>query len=220
MRIEDTVRRLNPEFFPGNLQRVRFPDLSYNIQYFNVDYIPYPLSGVWGDAYIYKRFGKQNNLWQIGGKGTYTKKVLPKSYLQFQASGMVRFPFDQPYFNMRMLGTSDMYMRGMEYYVIDGVAGGLVRATAIQKVLDVKIKNPIHIKTLDKIPLRLYLKAFSDVGYAYNPNPGNSRLNNRLLKSWGIGLDIVSIYDVVLKLEYSFNQMGDKGFFVHSKSDF
>ena len=220
LQIQDTVLKLNPSFFPSAQRRVRYPDMSYNIQYYNVDYIPYPLKGVFADAHIYKRFGNQNNIWQIGGKGTYSMQLKPSSYLQFQASGLIRFPFKQPYFNTRMFGTSDLYLRGMEYYVIDGVAGGVVRGTAIQRALKFNLPMPVKTKLVDKIPVQIFLKAYSDLGYSYNPNPGNSMLNNKLLRAWGFGVDIVTIYDIVLKLEYSFNQLGDKGFYVHSKSDF
>ena len=64
------------------------------------------------------------------------------------------------------------------------------------------------------------LKAYGDLGYSYLPNPGNSRLNNKLLRTWGAGVDVLTIYDVVLKLEYSFNQLGEKGLFIHTATDF
>lgn len=220
IQIQDTVRKLNPEFFSAAATRIRFPDFTYVIQYFNVDYIPYPLKGFSGDAQFYKRFGKDNSMWQISGKGTYSKQVFSKSYVQFQASGLIRFPYKQPFYNLRLLGSSDLYMRGLEYYIIDGVAGGMARATAKQKVLDVKISSPIKSKTHNKIPLRLFLKTYGDVGYAYNPKPGTSLFNNKLLRTWGIGLDILTFYDIVFKLEYSFNQLGEKGLFVHTKDDF
>ncbi len=219
LQVSDTIVKLNPLYFPVNTTRVRFPDFSYNIQYFNVDYIPYPLKGFMGDAQFYKRFGKKDNVWQVGGKGTFTKKIFPNSYLQFQASGMVRLPFNQPYYNTRLFGNSDLYMRGMEYYVIDGVAGGVVRATAIQKAFQFNLPMPVKIKTIPKVPVKVYVKGFGDAGYSYNPRPGNSMLNNKFLKSWGIGIDVVTIYDIVLKFEYSFNQLGDKGLYIHSKSD-
>jgi outer membrane protein assembly factor BamA len=219
IQINDTVRKLNPEFFPASLTRIRFPDFTYVIQYFNVDYIPYPLKGFSGEAQFYKRFGRGNNMWQIAGRGTYSKQVLPKSYVQFQASGLVRFPYKQPYYNLRMFGSSDLYMRGLEYYIIDGVAGGMVRATAKHKALDFGIPNPLS-KSHTKIPVRVFVKTYGDMGYAYNPKPGTSLFNNKLLKTWGIGIDVVTIYDIVFKLEYSFNQIGEKGLFVHTKDDF
>lgn len=219
IQVHDSVVKLNSSFFPGMSRRVRFPDLSYNIQYFNVDYIPYPLKGFSGEGTLYKRFGKENNLWQLDARGTYSFPVSPSSYLQFQAAGIIRFPYNQPYYALRMFG-GDLYLRGLEYYVIDGVAGGMVRGTALQKVLDFTINNPVKIKNLEKVPFRVFLKTYSDLGYSYNPHPGNSILNNKLLKTWGVGIDIITFYDIVIKLEYSFNQLGKNDLFIHSKSDF
>jgi hypothetical protein len=60
---------------------------------------------------------------------------------------------------------------------------------------------------------------FSDFGYAHNPvNPENS-LTNRMLYTAGGGIDIVSFYDFVLRVDYSFNQLGQNGLFLHIKSD-
>ncbi len=218
--VKDTVLLSNPNFFPGGLKRVRLPGIGYSIEHFNVDYIPYPLKGVYVDARIYKRFGKHTNVWEFGGKGRYNFKMFHKTYMEFQAAGVLRFPFRQPYFSSRLFGTSDLYMRGLEYYVIDGVAGGMARATAKREVLSFNLKTPIKSRSHDKIPFRIFLKGFGDIGYAYSKEQGNNFLNNRLLRTGGIGVDILTFYDVVLKLEYSFNQFGEKGLFVHSRSDF
>lgn len=160
------------------------------------------------------------NVWQLGARGTYTIPVFSKSYLQFQAAGLLKLPFKQPYYNLGMFGSNDFFMRGLEYHVIDGVAGGFGRATAIKQLLSWNIKNPVKIKGHDKIPLRILVKGYGDAGYSYNPNANSSILNNRVLKTWGAGIDILTFYDIVLKLEYSYNQLGKQGLFVHSKSDF
>ena len=217
--ISDSVLKFNPDFFPNRSTKLSYYDLAYTIQYFNVDYIPYPLSGFKGEASLYKRFGKLNNLWQLSANGTYNKKIFSKSYLEFQFSGVIKAPFDQPYFTTRIFGSSNMYMRGLEYYVIDGVAGVLGRVTAKKEVLSISIRNPIPLKTLEKIPFRFFVKAFTDAGYAHSPREA-SRLNNRWLQTVGAGIDILSIYDLVLKVEYSFNQFGQSGLFFHTSTDF
>ncbi|HEX8333626.1 MAG TPA: POTRA domain-containing protein [Segetibacter sp.] len=220
-KVDDTVLALNPSYFKEEVNNVKYPSFSYHLYYFNVDYIPYPLKGFMGDAHFYKRdIGKKNNIWELGGKGTYTIPVFEKSYMQFQAAGVIKLPFKQPYYAQGMFGGSDFFMRGLEYHVIDGVAGGFARATAIRQLLSWNIKSPIKSKSHDKIPLRIYGKAYSDAGYSYNPNENKSMLNNKLLKTWGMGVDIVTFYDIVLKIEYSFNQLGKSGLFIHSKSDF
>ena len=57
-------------------------------------------------------------------------------------------------------------------------------------------------------------------GIAYNPQPGENALSNSLLHSAGIGIDIVTFYDVILRFEYSFNQLGQNGLYLHRKSIF
>jgi outer membrane protein assembly factor BamA len=220
LSVKDTVLLSNPNFFPAGLRHVRLPDVGYQIEYYNVDYIPYPLKGFYGEARLYKRFGLHTGVWETGGKASYSFKMFPKTYMEFQAAGLLRLPFHQSYFSTRMFGSTDLYMRGLEYYVIEGVAGGMVRATAKREVASFSIPTFIKSKSHDKIPFRIFLKGFGDAGYAYSPNPGTSFLNNRLLRTGGVGIDILTFYDVVLKLEYSFNQFGEKGLFVHSKSDF
>ncbi|MDB5190912.1 MAG: hypothetical protein JWQ96_475 [Segetibacter sp.] len=221
--VADTVVEKNPQFFPQDKSRMRLPEIGYTIQYFNVDYNPYPLKGFSGEASFSQRFGKKANITQVGGRGTFTTSVIPKTktYLQLQAAALFRVPFNQPYSSRGIFGGNDMYMRGLEYYVIDGSYGLLGRATAIQQLLNTTLRNPIGTKTHDKIPLRVYLKAYSDLGYARSPYTlDNSMLNNKLLRTYGAGIDVVTFYDLVMKIEYSFNQLGQGGFFFHTKSDF
>jgi hypothetical protein len=111
------------------------------------------------------------------------------------------------------------FMRGYEYYVIDGDAGIIGRATLLQEILNFKTKIGVG-KNSDGFPFRFYAKAYTDAGYAYNQQPGNSLLNNKMLYTWGFGIDMVTAYDVVLRIDYSFNQLGGNGLFLHLTSDF
>ncbi len=217
--IDENVRELNPNYYPYQQTRVRYPGFTYSIQHFNVDYIPYPLKGFMGNANVFTRFSK-DFMTQVTFRGTYTKELFTKSYLQLQAAGSVKLPFQQAYYSLGMFGSSDFYMRGLEPYVIQGVVGGIGRVTAIKQALAFTIRNPIKIRSLENIPFRFMLKAFGDVGYSHVPNPSNSILNNQLLRTWGAGVDILSIYDIVLKIEYSFNQLGGQGLFIHTAADF
>lgn len=218
--VSDSVLSRNPNFFSAPVNTVRYADLYYNLNYFNLDYAPYPLKGFAGEANIYKRFGKYSNYWQLGGNANYVFKVFPDSYIQLQAAGLIRFPFNQPYISNSLMGSTNLYMRGLEYYVVEGSAGGVVRGTFKNRILSFNVKNPINSKTHDKIPFRIFPKIYGDLGYSYTPNVRNSILNNKLLRTWGVGIDIVTFYDVVVKLEWSFNQLGESGLFVHTQTDF
>jgi hypothetical protein len=42
-----------------------------------------------------------------------------------------------------------------------------------------------------------------------------SFLDNKFIFGTGIGIDFVTYYDKVLRLEYGVNDMGETGFFIH-----
>jgi len=125
---------------------------------------------------------------------------------------------NQPYVLRSALGTESEYIRGYEYYVIDGSQYGLIRNNLKYELLNVNIRN-LPLRYLPTIPLRLYPKIFVDAGYVSNRFPFNSFLNNRVLYSAGFGIDIVSAYDFKLRLEYTFNHLGEKGLFLHINSE-
>ncbi|MCW3112739.1 MAG: hypothetical protein JWR18_1135 [Segetibacter sp.] len=217
--IDDSVIKLNPTYFANKGTRSRHLDLSYNLSYNNLDYVPYPLKGFSGDAALIKRFGDASNYWQINSRGNYNFKTSPTTYIQLQAAGVLRFPFNQPYIANNLLGSPSLYMRGLEYYVIEGVAGGVARGTVKNQVLSFNVRSPLKSQSHDKIPVRIFLKAYGDLGYSYTPNYGISRLNNKLLHTWGFGIDVVTFYDIVLRFEYSFNQLGDKSIYFHTQNE-
>jgi hypothetical protein len=71
-----------------------------------------------------------------------------------------------------------------------------------------------------KVPLRAYVKTFVNAGYMYHPEPGLNTLNNRMLYSWGLGLDFITHYDFTFKVEWSFNLLGQNGIYLHRKTYF
>ena len=220
---DSSIAKLNPDFLGGGRIKANYVDLTYATQYYNVDYIPYPLRGWYFDVYALNRMGTKGdlNMLQLGGKFLGTWEVMNKTWLAFQAAAIIRFPATQPYYNSRLLGFGDVAMQGLEYYVADGAAGGMVRATIRRQVLQFTVKRLIKSKTHANIPFRFFLKTYGNLGYVYNKNPGTSFMNNKLLRTGGVGLDIVTIYDWAIKLDFSFNQFDSGGkLYFHTQSDF
>ena len=141
-------------------------------------------------------------------------------YSSIETFAKLKLPFKQPYINQAAVGYGEFYLRGLEYYVVDGVAAALVKYTLRKKLVSFDIPFPFKIKKIPKIPFALYAKTFTDAGYIYNKKEFDTRLGNTLLYTGGFGLDILSIYDSTLKLEYSFNQLGQNGLFLHNQSGF
>jgi len=129
--------------------------------------------------------------------------------------------FRQPYFNLRFLGYSNTFLQGYEYYVIDGVAGGYIKPTLTRELFFFKIKLPQgRYNRVEHLPIRIFGKVYGNAGYVYNPQPGNNYLSNTLLFSGGAGIDILSLSDFTIKLEWTMNRSGQNGLFLHNKSMF
>lgn len=219
--MDSAIIALNPNMFGKGRTSAQFFDILANYQYFNLDYIPYPLRGWMVDFYALKRFSKQIPMAQIGGKALATWRFAPKTYMNFQTSfAFTLSSIQQPYYNSRMLGYRSLYMQGLEYYVADGSLATMLRTTLRREVLKFTIKNIVPSKSHNEIPFRFFVKTYGNLGYAYSKNPGNNYMNNQLLSTAGFGLDILTVYDLVLKLEYSYNQFGERGFFIHTATDF
>jgi hypothetical protein len=215
--IDDTIAVLNPNYFTSGTTKIVFPEVRYTYQNYQLNYIPYPTKGKLIELEFTKRgFSKNMNLWQLYLKaGKYFK--LPKNmYFGSVAEMHIRVPFDQPFFNQSMLGYNDSYLRGLEYYVVDGVAGGFIRNTIGKQVYKYEFKTGLSSKKYASIPFRFYLKGYADAGIVYNKqNISTNFLNNKMMYTGGIGLDVISIYDIVIRFEYSFNHLREHGLFVH-----
>ena len=220
--VKDTVLSLNPSYFQEGRNNIHYPVLYYNITYYDLDYIPYPTKGYAAQVFLSKKgFNKVINVWELSAKGSASWRLSPKFFFNLNMFGGIRVPFRQPYINRRFFGYGDVFMQGYEYYVVDGVAGGYVKTTLTRELLnfDIRIpykkgKAPLHI------PIKFFGKIYGNTGYVYSPQPGENFLSNKMLYSGGLGIDILTFYDVTFKLEYTFNQLGQNGLFLQRKTIF
>lgn len=220
-KLNDTVLKANPNFFQSPNNRIEFPEVTYILQHFNTDYNVYPTKGYLFETAITQRgFSKNFNMTQLSFTGSHTIPINKKAQLQFTAGGILRFPFNQPYYNKPMFGYGGIFLQGLEYYVMDGVAGAVGKATARRQILSFSLKSPNMVKRDINVPVRVLAKTFVNTGYAYNRGSGITHLNNRWLTTCGIGADVIVAYDIVFKFDYSFNQFGESGLFFHAKKDF
>ena len=109
-------------------------------------------------------------------------------------------------------------IRGYEYYVIDGQRYFLTRNNIKFELMSKKVVQAgfIPLNKFNTIPFSFYLNLFFDAGYVrdalyFNGNP----LTNSWQYGYGAGLDLFTYYDLVFRLEYSFNKLGESGIFLH-----
>ncbi len=116
------------------------------------------------------------------------------------------------------------YLRGYELFVIDGNSYGLMVNNLKYCIMKEQSYNLAYIpwSQFNPIHLSIYANLFFDMGYVkgkYYAEDGNNYVN-RFLYTSGIGLDIVSYYDQVLRFELSLNREGQPGFFIHTEIPF
>ncbi len=220
IQTDSMVAAINPKYFNNGSKKVFYPELSYTLEYQHADYIAYVLKGFMGDVnFTHRGVNAGMNLSQFTGRFTNGWPLGNKFYLGFQGFGTIKLPLEQPFFNQRLFGYGDVYLRGLEKYVVDGVAGMLLRSTIRKHIYSFSISGG-GLPTLPRIPFAIYAKIYGDMGYAYNKTFTQNSLVNQMLYTAGAGIDIVSAYDFVFRCEYSFNQLGQSGIFLHIRNDF
>jgi outer membrane protein assembly factor BamA len=217
LNVDDTVYKLNPNFSNYRVA-LKYPEAYYRLSYTDVDYYPYPKAGFLGEFYVDRKgFNKDVNLTQVTVKASQYWPLDLNYFLNIRAIGHVKLPFDQPYV-LRSFLPNEGYIQGFEESVIDGVAGGYVKAALVRQLFNKAYSIPSKkIDRLNHIPVRIYGKIFGDAGYVYDNEPAIGSVNNRLLLSAGLGLDIVVFYDWIVKIEWSVNALGQKGLYLHRR---
>jgi hemolysin activation/secretion protein len=154
--------------------------------------------------------------------GSYRKyfELSGRFHASADVAGKISTNPNQPYFYQSGFGYGRTFVRGYELFVIDGQSYLLLKNTVKYSIIPTKVKKIGFIGSdkFGKIHYALYLNVFFDVGYVRNyVNYEYNNLSNKLLFGTGIGIDLVTYYDLVLRLEYTVNRQGQTGFYIHFK---
>jgi hypothetical protein len=222
--ITDSIAILNPNYLGNSLSNTSIYSLKYIFEYENRDYINYPLNGFALCFGAKKYLSATANVKHVEFATKVEKYIEPYKRFYIGSSFKAKYSTEgeQPYFIQKALGY-DHYVRGYEYYVVDGQSYWLSK-TAVKYALIEKTTFDIpyvKMKQFNKSHYSLYLGVFSDLGYVIdNQNQEQNSINNSLLWGKGIALDYVTYYDKLLRIEYSINALGEKGVFLHFSSPF
>lgn len=220
--VNDSVIILNPDYLGNARKEVRHLDLAYRFNYIQADSWQYPLKGTVLQGEVLKTgIGPLSDIDYVKFRVRAIKywELARKTYGALGVLGQAKFPDIQPYAGVRAMGYGDDYLRGLEYYVVDGTSFFILKSTLRRELLNFRVNLPIVPKKFSSLPIRVLAKAYGDMGYVYSRMTRNGILNNRMLYTGGIGLDVVSFYDACIRFEYSINQLGEKGLFLHAKLD-
>ena len=219
--ISDSAFAVAPNFLPNHKKSFSYIDLNWSYSKVRFDYNAYPTKGASTEIALAQRFSKESNLSAIQFRQIVAHRIAPNRFIFAESLTIGRTMQKSNYSDRKLMGYGLMQMNGLEYYVVDGHAATLFKAAIHQKIGSYTVINPLTKKFLPAVKYTFWIKAFSQLGYVYSPEKNKANpLANSLLRTAGIGIDLISIYDFVLNMEYSINQLGDKGLYLHGGINF
>jgi len=219
-KVDKEVIVANPDYFADSTSQIGFFELSYLFKHDKRDYKHYPLNGYYLDAML-----TQSGIGITKDVALSTLEVTAKKfghikgrfYAAIGGFGKTTLQKDIPYVLQKGLGY-DHYVRGYEYYVLDGNHYGVLKSNIKYELIKKKTHLIPFIKNskFNKFYYATYLNIFTDFGYVQNNFSGaENSLSNQWLASFGLGLDFLTYYDTVIRLEFSVNKQRESGFFLH-----
>lgn len=220
--VDDTIRSYTVNYFVNNNTEMQYFALDYSYKSDFRDSKQYPLQGYFWEVEAVKlglgilkdeKLDVTNLYVTMRDYEKLSNRFYLSVGLKFKASPSK----NQPYYVQKGLGWRD-YVRGYEYYVIDAQSYGIAKLGLKYEIIKPHVKS-FEIPALNKFSTfhyALYAGIFGDAGYADDSqysllNP----LANSFIYGYGAGIDYVTYYDIVIRMEYSFNKMLEHGFFIH-----
>ena len=230
--IADTVALLTNEtkvnYYKNGDTRQQSFGIGYSFNSDHRDVILYPLKGYQYTGLIsYNGVGSTTvNLFEINLTQARHWDLKKRYYLSNFSSAYLSTPTSQPYALYSALGYRRQFVRGYEIYVIEGPKFFLNKTTFKKRIFNRTWRwEDMPLEQFRHIPLAIYVKSYLDWGLVqnyplYQQLDINTKLSNRLLVGAGAGIDIVSLYDLVFRFEYTFTREGTRGFFFNVKKEF
>lgn len=220
--ILDSVAKLQPAYFGAGENLVKYFSLEYHVKREVTDYSDYPLKGYRFELRLrkdgFKIFDSPIDIWALEVEYAKYWQLHKRWYFAHAQKIKVSSTNGQAYSLQKGLGYDNDFVRGYELYVIDGQHYGLLKTSlkwAILPFRKVKLKF-LRSDKFNTLPLAFYANLNFDMGYVIDRqfNKGNP-LAGSLLLGGGLGIDIVTFYDISWRAEYSLNKNLEHGFFLH-----
>ncbi|WP_187264569.1 BamA/TamA family outer membrane protein [Pontibacter beigongshangensis] len=216
--ISDSALRMNPDYFRNQFRERRYArfELSKVVNLRNN--FSYPLAGRYFDASASQVLFFHNAgapVTTFRAKFAEYFQLSDKFYYAAAAEGQVRLSEQYAFADNVALGFRSL-VRGYELFVVGGQHYGLLKQGFSRELVNIsgfRIKQLKSAK-FNRVPLAIYLNAFADAGMVsdniyHESNP----FTNRLLVGGGLGLHVVTFYDMVLRMECTVNREGNKGIY-------
>ncbi|MDW7694455.1 hypothetical protein R9C00_06870 [Flammeovirgaceae bacterium SG7u.111] len=219
--ISDSLFTLNPNFLANNKTSNSSFTLFLDYYYDSRNNKSYPLEGNLLRVFLDKQglgIGQREvDLFYYGIDFHFYQKISEKFYVAEMIKAVNSTGENAPYSYQQSLNHKKDFIRGFDLYTVKGDQMYYFRSNLKYELVKPnvkKVKPGEEDSKFKSIQYAFYLNLLADAGYVVNNFTENNPLNNKGLFSWGLGLDFVTYYDLVLRFEYTFNSVGTRGFFI------
>ncbi|HMN05476.1 MAG TPA: BamA/TamA family outer membrane protein [Flavobacteriales bacterium] len=222
--VRDTVVLRNPDYLAPFARRMGYLAMGYTMVLDRRDSRAFPLSGSYGRLAL-ERYGvgpQQPDVTALKATVQHSWKRGDRWSLGASLSGKTSQGTGNHYYLQEGLGYGD-HLRGYEYYVIDGQHWFLGKANVLFTLVRPRLYRveAMPLEAFRTFYIAVYLNAFSDQGYvADQVHAAINPLANHWQHSYGMGLDFVTSYDQVLRVEAAVNVLQETGFYLHFTQPF
>lgn len=226
-RTADQIRsELNPDFFLGGKLRQDYFALRYRFTYDNRDLKYYPSRGVSAEIVINKE-GLANEI----DLNTLSASIQMDQYFPWSArhnSGILLKARGSiirdkiPYYNSKSLGFGENYIKGYEYYVLDGMDYLFLKFRQRYIFYDRKFNFRSNKKIgVTAMPMKLSTSLHASTAFVNNIYYANNNvLTNRWIYSSGFSLECLLSNTSLIQLDCSINHRKELGFYLHFRDQF
>lgn len=220
--LNDSIATLNPLYLGDSISSSKNLSLSYLLKIDHRNYATYPLLGYYFDVegkYMLIFHDMQLRKSLVWLRSTFRKyrQLTPRLYYAFAITGFscnnAAYPF---HLQENSLGFGRFYVRGYEKYLFKTQHYLLGKQNIKFALLKDYVFRLFGIKndTFGKVPLSIFLTMFSDAAL-YNDQyfSPTEDFDKSLIFSFGIGLDIVTYYERVLRIEFTCNRRNERGIY-------
>ena len=224
--VTDTIVAVAPNYFDGPSRSTRFLSLGYTFIWDHRDARIFPRQGQYGELRVDRHgigllsrsapnittaYATYKHWWKLHDKWTFALSLRGKRSFGIPS-----------YYIQEGLGYGN-HVRGFEYYVIDGEDFVLGKGNVIFQLLKPRTSRveAIPLEAFRTLYFALYLNLFADAGRVWDSLFAEQNfLANQWMGGYGAGLDLVTSYDQVVRIEYSFNSISERGLFLHFSQPF
>lgn len=220
-RFADSLLLLNPDYAPAkSWSRFSF---NYQYRYDFRDFKNYPLKGWYADAEI--NLGGIAGISEKNDQGFYFKSTTRKYFkisgpLYFATGTTVYLSLNEgkTFASAGFMGYGNDFVRGFQYRVIPARHFLIHRNNLKYNILQQRVLKLPLIRTskFNRVPIAVFANIFFDQGWSQR---GLFSISNSLagdyLAGAGLGIDLVTYYNKVFRLEFTMNRFREKGIFLH-----